>query len=121
MKYAFAVIIAGVFCSSASFAADENHGTAAHGTAAGSEFHTEMQQAMEKMHRDMKDMKMTGDVDVDFSQMMIIHHKGALEMAALQIKYGKNSTLKTFNEKIIKDQTKEIQDLQTFAQQKQTR
>ena len=125
MKIAFSVLVA-VLCSCAtSYAADEssadhNYDTA-QSTAADNPYDAEMHKAMEKMHLEMKAMKMSGDIDVDYSTLMAIHHKGALEMAAIQLKYGKNAALKRFNEKLIKDQSAEMKVLQDFSVEGHTR
>ena len=62
----------------------------------------------------MKDMHMTfsGNPDVDFAASMIPHHQGAIDMAKLQIKHGKDPELRKMAEKMIKDQQKEQKDLQ---------
>jgi uncharacterized protein (DUF305 family) len=36
----------------------------------------------------------TGDVDKDFVAMMVPHHQGAIDMAKLLLRYGKNQKLK---------------------------
>lgn len=51
-------------------------------------FHKEMDEAMMKMMKMMREMPMTMDPDIDFAQMMIEHHKGAIEMAQIELKYG---------------------------------
>lgn len=39
--------------------------------------------AMEKDHKDMMAMMMTGDADHDFAIMMVSHHKGAIDMSEI--------------------------------------
>src|SRR5262249_43181240 len=50
----------------------------------------------------------SGDIDEDFVQMMVPHHRGASEMAALEIRYGENPILKRLAQEIIVDQQQEI-------------
>jgi uncharacterized protein (DUF305 family) len=50
----------------------------------------------------------TGDVDRDFTRMMIPHHQGAIEMAQTVLRYGKNEELKALARGIIAKQTEEI-------------
>ena len=66
----------------------------------------------------MKNMNMefSGDADVDFARSMIPHHQGAIDMAKLELKHGKDSELRKMAEKMIKDQEKEQKDLQAFLQ-----
>lgn len=72
---------------------------------------TEMGQVMHKGMQSMQEMKMSGDVDKDFAMMMKMHHQQALEMAKIELDHGKSAQLKAMAEKMIKDQTKEIVQL----------
>ncbi len=63
--------------------------------------------AMMKMHEKMT-MKMTGDADVDFVQGMIPHHEGAVDMAKIELQYGKDPELHKLAENIVKAQESEI-------------
>jgi uncharacterized protein (DUF305 family) len=53
-------------------------------------------------------VKPTGDVDADFSAMMIPHHQGAIDMALAELRYGKNEQLRRIAQEIIVDQQQEI-------------
>ncbi|QXQ08470.1 DUF305 domain-containing protein [Sphingosinicellaceae bacterium] len=50
----------------------------------------------------------SGDVDVDFVNMMEPHHRGAVEMAVLELRYGTNPQLRRIAQEIIVGQTQEI-------------
>ena len=50
----------------------------------------------------------SGDVDADFSAMMIPHHQGAIDMALAELRYGKNEQLRRIAQEIIVDQQEEI-------------
>ena len=52
--------------------------------------------------------KPTGDVDADFVNMMEPHHQGAIEMAELELTYGRNAQLRRIAQEIIVDQQQEI-------------
>jgi uncharacterized protein (DUF305 family) len=60
-----------------------------------------------KMHKDMT-MEFAGNPDVDFAQGMIPHHQGAIDMAKVVLKYGKDPEMKKLAEEIIKAQDTEI-------------
>lgn len=71
---------------------------------------TVMNNMMAKMHGGM----MTGSPDQDFAMMMIEHHKGAVEMANIELQSGKDTQLRTMAENIIKAQQTEIKMFQDF-------
>lgn len=64
--------------------------------------------ADDKMMRDMSAPEYTGDADKDFVAHMIPHHQGAIEMAQVELKYGKDPQLKRLAQNIIKAQHDEI-------------
>ena len=70
-------------------------------------FLTENQLAMDKMMAGM-DVKPSGDVDRDFSAMMIPHHQGAIDMAQAELRYGHNEQLRRIAQEIIVEQQQEI-------------
>ena len=74
----------------------------------------EMQSSMMSGMEKMKDMKPSGDTDKDFAMMMKMHHQQALEMATPEVDHGKSPELKAMARKIIKDQTKEIAQLDAW-------
>jgi uncharacterized protein (DUF305 family) len=69
-----------------------------------------MQENMQKM----RGIKMTGDPDYDFAQMMKMHHQGAIRMSEEEIGNGQDSTLKRMANKIISANNSQITRLQTF-------
>ena len=72
--------------------------------------HQEMLQSMEKMNRDMMGAPMIGDPDHDFVVMMMPHHQGAIDMARIYLRDGKDPTIRKMAQKIIVDQEREIRD-----------
>ncbi len=85
----------------------------------GSKPHSPSIQMHEAMMAPMKNMgSMTGDPDRDFASMMAEHHKSAVEMAKLELKFGKNPELLKMCKNIIKSQSEEIQVLQKHAKMK---
>lgn len=63
--------------------------------------------ADDKMMQDMS-ADYTGNADKDFVAHMIPHHQGAIEMAQVELKYGKDPELKRLARDIIKAQHEEI-------------
>lgn len=55
----------------------------------------------------------TGDIDRDFVAMMVPHHQGAIDMAVLELRYGKNEQLRRIAQEIIVDQMQEIAAMKT--------
>lgn len=70
-------------------------------------------QAMQRMHEGM-DVPYTGDADKDFAAGMIPHHQGAIDMAEILLKYGKDPDLKRLAKSIIVAQKKEIRFMQNW-------
>lgn len=62
----------------------------------------------------MMAMEMTNDPEIDFSEMMIMHHQGAINMASVQLQEGKNDSLKRISQKIISEQETEIQQFEAI-------
>jgi hypothetical protein len=63
--------------------------------------------AMAKMMSDMA-ARPSGDIDRDFAAMMIPHHQGAIDMAVLELRHGRNEHLRRIAQEIIVDQLQEI-------------
>ena len=63
--------------------------------------------ANEKMHGGMA-IEFTGNADVDFVRGMIAHHQGAIDMAKVELEYGKDPELRKLAEDIITAQEGEI-------------
>jgi uncharacterized protein (DUF305 family) len=69
--------------------------------------------AMSKMHKDMM-IHYSGDADADFVRGMIPHHQGAIDMAKIELKYGKDPELRKMAEGIITAQEAEIKEMKAW-------
>jgi uncharacterized protein (DUF305 family) len=72
---------------------------------------------MEKMAVTMPAMMqgmMHKDPDVAFACSMIAHHQGAIDMAKVELEYGKDPTQRKLAEAVIKAQEGEIADMQAW-------
>jgi len=106
------VLLLVVFIVSASRAqTPHNHETAQAGS-----FDALMARAMERMHKDMA-IASSGDPDRDFAAMMIPHHQGAVDMAKVELQFGKNPVLRRLAQGIIVEQLQEIEVMQRELRQ----
>ncbi|MGY5803826.1 CopM family metallochaperone [Rhizobium sp. LEGMi12c] len=69
--------------------------------------------AMGKMHKDMM-IHYSGDADADFVRGMIPHHQGAIDMAKIELKYGKDPELHKLAEGVITAQEAEIKEMKAW-------
>jgi len=85
-------------------------------TEAHSQHAKHMMDDMDAMMQRTKALKMTGDFDVDFANMMIEHHQGAIDMSKVELEAGTDAEMKTMAQQIITAQQAEIATLRTFVQ-----
>ncbi|GLK81915.1 CopM family metallochaperone [Methylopila turkensis] len=72
-----------------------------------------LRDANDRMHRAMK-LPLSGDADVDFLRAMIPHHEGALEMARIELKHGRNAEARDLAERIVAAQEREIAEMKAL-------
>jgi uncharacterized protein (DUF305 family) len=73
-----------------------------------------MMALMHQMMSQMDTVPITNDPEIDFLRMMRVHHQGAIDMADLELKEGKNDSLKRTAQKIIKEQQDEITQFSAY-------
>jgi len=66
-----------------------------------------------RMHKDMS-IRYSGNPDVDFVKGMIAHHQGAVDMAKVQLEYGKDPEMRKLAENIISSQEVEIKEMKDW-------
>ncbi|WP_338831304.1 DUF305 domain-containing protein [Bradyrhizobium sp. 27S5] len=93
--------------AAAAYAQDAHHPDQTAQSTEESAFLAENDAAMTKMMNDMA-AKPTGDIDRDFVAMMAPHHQGAIDMAVIELRYGKNEQLRRIAQEIIVEQQQEI-------------
>ncbi|OUJ72239.1 hypothetical protein BXP70_19380 [Hymenobacter crusticola] len=79
-------------------------------------FHQQMDSVMTVMDIGMKQMGGVPptDIDASFAAMMVPHHQGAVDMARLQLLYGKDPELRRLAQSIIAEQQIEIQQMNAW-------
>jgi uncharacterized protein (DUF305 family) len=106
-------IRAGIFAVAITFAPAASFGQDS-GDAMNGEAGKAFMSANQKMMESMQEMQPSGDADMDFVMMMIPHHQGAVDMAKVELKYGKDKKLRAMAKDIIASQEKEIAEMKSW-------
>ena len=76
----------------------------------------ELMQGMDQMNQDMMAAAQYKDPDVAFAAGMLPHHIGAVKMAEVELKYGKDPEMRKLAENIINAQQAEIEQMQKWLE-----
>jgi uncharacterized protein (DUF305 family) len=74
--------------------------------------------AMDRMHGPMMQGIQEPDPDVAFVKGMIPHHQGAIDMAKVVLQYGKDEQTKKWAADVIREQQREIDEMQAWLKAK---
>lgn len=77
-------------------------------------------QAAERMHADMT-MVPTGDADLDFARGMIPHHKGAVDMARVELEHGRDPEMRRLASDVVRTQEEEISRMGAWIRRRESR
>jgi len=107
-KFMTAVVMATAFSS---------FGVLADQGADASEMHREYMQSMIGMKESMHQGVMNEDPDIAFASGMLPHHVGAVDMARIELKYGRDPQMRKLAEQIIAAQDAEIAEMKAWLKQ----
>ena len=95
-------------------AQDPGHPPHATNVASPSAAWNQLTSSIEKMHQAMDSVAPSGDSDVDFVRLMLPHHQAAIDMAKLELLFGKSPEMRRLAQEIITDQQSEIDLMQLW-------
>ena len=109
-----ALAVSGWAIEKAALAASSHHSGAGQSEMEPGPATREYLKAMDDMHADMMSGIMDPDPDAAFVRGMLPHHRGAVDMARTELKYGKDPELRKLAQDIIEAQEKEIKFMQEW-------
>ena len=79
---------------------------------------SELNASMDKMHVAMAGIERSGNADANFVRLMLPHHQGAIDMAKVQLLYGKDPQMRRLAQEIVTDQQSEIELMQRWLNER---
>jgi uncharacterized protein (DUF305 family) len=76
-----------------------------------------LMESMTRMHAAMSSTRPSADADADFVALMLPHHQAAIDMARIELTFGKDPQLRRLAQEIVTDQESEIQLMKLWRQQ----
>lgn len=115
-----AAITAALFALPACGVAEREADAMAEAATAATEARTPSQQAFadvnDRMHAAMAEIP--ADADEAFMRGMLAHHRGAVEMAQVELRYGKDSQARDLAQRVIDTQQAEIEEMEKWLADK---
>lgn len=74
----------------------------------------EYNEALNNMMDEFSKIELSGNIDRDFLQGMIVHHQGAIDIVNAILKYSNNDDVKTIAEEEAKSKTPQIAEMKKF-------
>ncbi len=114
MSHRIIVLLAGVMLSTAALAdAPDLHDAHASKDSNADQAATAFDQANQRMHHDMA-ISPSGNVDMDFARGMLAHHRGAVDMARIELEHGSDEQMRDLAREVIDAQQQEIELLERW-------
>jgi len=76
-----------------------------------------LMESMTRMHAAMSSTRPSANADTDFVALMLPHHQAAIDMAKIELTFGKDEQLRRLAQEIVTDQESEIQLMKLWRQQ----
>ena len=76
-----------------------------------------LMESMTRMHAAVSSTRPSADADADFVSLMVPHHQAAIDMARIELAFGKDPQLRRLAQEIVTDQESEIELMKLWRQQ----
>ena len=113
----FSIAVCGVVIGGVAYFVAHSSGNANETQLGEADDWSQLNASMHKMHMAMAAIEESGNTDADFVRLMIPHHQGAIEMAKVQLLYGKDQQMRRLAQEIITDQQLEIELMQRWLKE----